>query len=184
MRDWLIVNWLSLLALLVALTSLFFAYGAYTHTHASGGMIAPTVAATAPGSAGALPKVTFLTGEDRDAGQAGIEMKNGGPGPAIIKSVDYFIDGRRMDDEEAVIDVAPRGARSALQYTHLNPGARIRANADTWLLFLPRRDTRPREYERLANFVSDSVAVGVRYCSDANACADACSKTGACGAQK
>lgn len=180
MRDWLIVNWLSLLALLIALTSLLFAYGAYTHVRGPG---SPTPAAVAE-NAGALPRLVFLTGEDRSAEQAGIALRNGGPGPAIIKSVDYFIDGRQMADEEAVIDAAPRGARNALQYTHLNPGARVGANADTWLLFLPKRDTRPRDYERLANFVSDSVTVGVRYCSEQNACADACSKAGACGAQK
>ena len=180
MRDWLIVNWLSLLALLVALTALLLAYGAYTHVSGTG---APAPAAAAQ-SAGALPRVTFLTGEDKNAGLAGIAMKNGGPGSVIIKSVDYFIDGRQMADEEAVIDVAPRGARNALQYTHLNSGARLNANADAWLLFLPKRDTRPREYERLANFVSDSVVVGVRYCSEENACADACSKAGACGPQK
>jgi hypothetical protein len=185
MRDWLIVNWLSLLAFLVALTSLLFAYSAYTHVHGTGTTTAVAASTTnAAANAGTLPKVTFMTGEDREAGQAGIEIKNGGPSLAIIKSVDYFIDGRRMDGEEAVIEVAPRGARNALQYTHLNAGARIAANTDTWLLFLPRRDTKPREYERVANFLTDSVAVGVKYCSEQNACADACSKTGACGPQK
>ena len=179
MRDWLIVNWLSLLAFLVALASLVFAYGAYTHVN---GTSRTTVAATAE-NAGSPPKIAFLTGEDGGAGQAGIKIKNSGPGVAIIKSVDYFIDGRQMEGEEAVIDVAPRGARNALQYTHLNPGARLGTNADTWLLFLRKGDTRPREYERLANFMNDSVAVGVRYCSEHNACADACSKSGACGPQ-
>lgn len=183
MRDWLIVNWLALLALLVALTSLVFAYRADTHMSGQASSIAAPIA-IATGNAGASPKITFMTGEDRNAEQAGIEMRNGGPGFAIIKSVDYFIDGRRMPDEEAVIDVAPKGARNALQYTHMNPGARIAPNADAWLLFLPRRDTRPREYERLQNFMSDSVAVNVRYCSEQNACADACSKAGACGPQR
>ena len=180
MRDWFVVNWLALLALLVALTSLFFAYGAYRHVAG-----ASTLAAmTAPERAAALPKLTFLTGEDGNAGQAGIALKNGGPGLAIIKSVDYFIDGRRMADEEAVIGIAPRGAREALQYTHLDPGARIGANTDKWLLFLSKRDTRAQVYESLAAFMSDSVAVGVRYCSEQNECADTCSKVGGCTAQK
>ena len=179
MRDWLVMNWLALLALLVALASAVFAYSAYTHVR--GGPAAAVNAAEGPGE---LPNVTFLTGEDRNAGQAGIEIKNGGPGAAVVKSVDYFIDGRRMADEEAVIDAAPRGAQNALQYTHLSTGARIAANGGTWLLFLPKRDTGSREYERLANFLSDSVAVDVKYCSEQNACADACSKNGACGTQK
>ena len=182
MRDWLIVNWLSFVAFLVSLTALIFAYSAYKHVSPSVAGGPTSVVATEGG--GSLPKITFLTGEDRNAGQAGIEMKNGGPGPAIIKSVDYFIDGRHMEGEEAVIDVAPRDARRALQYTHLDPGARLGANAGTWLLFLPKYDARPREYERLAGFLSDSVAVDVKYCSEQNACADACSKNGACGAQK
>ena len=181
MRDWLIVNWLSLLAFLVALASLIFAYSAYTHVNGRG---APATMVATENAGAALPKVTFVTGEDRNAEQAGIAMKNAGPGPAIIKSVDYFIDGRHMADEEAVIDVAPRGARNLLQYTHLNPGARVDQSGDTWLLFLPRRDAKAREYERLANFMTDSVAVGVKYCSEQNACADACSKTGACGPQR
>lgn len=182
MRDWLIVNWLSLLAFLIALAALILAYDA--DMHRSGPSAPAAVAAAGQPPVEGMPKISFITGEDRDLGQAGIEMKNAGPGVVTIKSVDYFIDGRRMRDEEAVIAVAPRGGRNALQYTHLNSGARIGTNADTWLLFLQKRDTRPREYETLTNFLSDSVAVGVNYCSEKNACADACSKAGACGSPK
>jgi hypothetical protein len=178
------VNWLSLLALVVALTSLLFAYGAYRHANGTGMPAAVTAAMNVVENTGPVPKVTFLTGEDRESGQAGIEIKNGGPGAAVIKSVNYFIDGRSMEGEEAVIDIAPRGARNALQYTHLEPGARVGANDNRWLLFMEKRGTRPREYERLANFLTDSVAVAVNYCSEKNACAEACSKNGACGPQK
>ena len=189
MRDWLIVNWVSSLALVVALVALFFAYGAYRHVHGTSMPAAVATTTTTTNVAentdtSSLPKVTFLTGDDKDAGQAGIDFKNSGPGLAIIKSVDYFIDGRHMEGEEAVIDVAPRGARNALQYTHLDAGARVGANADKWLMFIAKRDTRAREYERVANFLADSVAVDVKYCSEQNACADACSKAGACGPQK
>src|SRR5215472_6154023 len=168
MRDWLIVNWVSSLALVVALVALFFAYGAYRHVHGTSmpAAVATTTTTTTDATENtdmsSLPKVTFLTGDDKDAGQAGIDFKNSGPGLAIIKSVAYFIDGRRMEGEEAVIDVAPRGARNALQYTHLDAGARVAANADKWLLFVAKRDTRAREYERVANFLADSVAVDVK----------------------
>lgn len=46
------------------------------------------------------PSVDFYTGSDPDTPPVGIEITNAGPGPAIVRSVTFYVDRKSVRDAE------------------------------------------------------------------------------------
>jgi hypothetical protein len=46
------------------------------------------------------PSVDFYTADDPDSPPVGIAISNAGPGPAIIKSVTFYVDRKSVRDAE------------------------------------------------------------------------------------
>jgi hypothetical protein len=67
------------------------------------------------------PSVDFYTANDPDSPPVGIAISNAGPGPAIVKSVTFYVDRKSVRDaEEAGITYANL-SQAELDYYELEP---------------------------------------------------------------
>src|SRR5216684_3009847 len=125
------------------------------------------------------PLVNFYI-QDDDAdpkAKVGLAVENNGPGPAIIKSVNYFVDRKPVKNPE-----------EALRYGKLNPDHdhgdefeeddALASGRTTWLIDYQTKDK--KEMARFIEFLDEHLAAEISYCSIKDECTKKCSDKGRC----
>jgi hypothetical protein len=127
------------------------------------------------------PSVNFDTEDDPDAPPVGIEIRNAGPGPAVIKSLTYYVDRKSVKDWTEAED-----------YGKLNPvqiktfefalDDTLTVNENEWLVKHSKyhgKEDKP-EVDKFTDFIDQQVGVEVVYCSLAGECWKKCSTKDRC----
>ncbi len=115
------------------------------------------------------PHVDFGIQNDPDEPPVGIAVNNAGPGPAIIKSVTFYVDRKSVRDaDEAGRDYA-KLSESELGYSELEPGDTLAVGDKVWLI----KYRKPRggkvvqkNIENFADFIDQHLAIEIVFCSD------------------
>lgn len=130
------------------------------------------------------PSVDFYIGDDPDSPPVGIEVENAGPGPAIVKSVKFYVDRKPVQDAEDAGKTYAKLTTAELGYTDLEPDDALAVNEKQWLIEFrtPRsgRDVR-KDMERFADFIDQNLAVEITFCSIRGDCWTRCSAKDRCG---
>jgi hypothetical protein len=122
------------------------------------------------------PLVAFYIESDANEPKKGLAIDNLGPGPAVIKSIRYFVDRQLLDEQEV------------LQHVKLNPdfdhgvvldeGDVLGVGQRVWLI--DYRTKNDKEIGRLADLFGSRLVVEVSYCSIGDECWRKCSPNGRC----
>lgn len=123
------------------------------------------------------PLVSFYIESDVRESKRGVAIENLGPGPAVIKSVRYFVDRRPIDAEEDVLKYG--NLNSNLDNgIELAAGDAVGVGQRVWLI--DYRTKSQKELDQLMEFLDSHLAVEVSYCSIDNECWKKCSSKGQC----
>jgi len=131
------------------------------------------------------PHVDFDAESDPDEQPVGIAVINAGPGPAVVKSVTFYVDRKSVRDaDEAGRDYAKLD-ESELSFFELEPGDSLAPGDKFWLIKYrkPRGGKIIRKnLENFADFVDQRLAVEIAYCSafDEDLCWTKCSTKDRC----
>jgi hypothetical protein len=123
------------------------------------------------------PSVTFETDSDGTERPLGVTLKSLGPGVAEIRSITYYVDRRQAKDVD-----------EALRFGHLNPDNNKPTELDEnepmgvgeTVSLIDYRSKDKNELRRVADFLDDSLAIKVTYCSIAGHCWTKCSYKNHC----
>jgi hypothetical protein len=88
------------------------------------------------------PSITFMTQDDDAEPIVGIGIESHGPGPAMIQSVTYHADRKRVKDAAAAAAYCKLDTR-ALRLMEFDPGDTFGPNQRDWLFAAARRARRP-----------------------------------------
>lgn len=130
------------------------------------------------------PHVDFDTEDETDFPPFGIAIINEGPGPAVVKSLAYFLDRKPMKDLDAAA-TAGNVSLDHLRYFSMDPGDVMAVQEKDWLLqFKPAhgKKANPKDTDHFADFIDDHLAIEVTFCSvvDETACWTKCSAKDQC----
>jgi hypothetical protein len=126
------------------------------------------------------PLVDFDTEDDPDSFPFGISIENRGTGPAIIKSITYYVDGKPFHDVDAAVDAAKLKADETEYYT-FDPDDSLGVSEKELLLFRLKQFRKDqKEAKRFANFLDDHLGIEVEFCSLTGECKKRCSTPGRC----
>jgi hypothetical protein len=122
------------------------------------------------------PLVAFYIENDTNELKKGLAIDNLGPGPAVIKSIRYFVDRQPVDEQEV------------LQHVKLNPdsdhgialveGDVLGVGQRVWLI--DYRTKNGNEIGRLSDLLGSRLVAEVHYCSIGDECWRKCSPSGRC----
>ena len=126
------------------------------------------------------PAVDFDTADDPDDPPVGIAISNAGPGPAVIKSVEFYVDRKPVKDAE---EAAQRGQLDVEQLNafEFDEGDTLAVGQKEWL-FRYRKTSKPDEAQaaRYADFVGGRLGIEAEFCSVLGDCWIKCSTRGRC----
>jgi hypothetical protein len=126
------------------------------------------------------PAVDFDTADDPDDLPVGIAIANAGPGPAVMKSVTFYVDRKPTKDAE---EAAQRGKLDVEQLSafEFDEGDTLAVGEKEWL-FRYRKTSKPDEAQagRYADFVSGRLGIEAEFCSVLGDCWIKCSTRGRC----
>jgi hypothetical protein len=116
------------------------------------------------------PNIDFDINDDPDEPPVGIQLVNAGPGPARIKSVEFFVDRKMVKDaSEAGINYAGL-SEAELDYKDLDQTSTVAVGERIWLI--KYRKPKPNDkaanlknQEKLADFIDQHLAIRVVFCS-------------------
>lgn len=113
------------------------------------------------------PSVDFDTEDDPDTPPVGIEIRNAGPGPAVVKSLTYYVD---------------REVSQRLENFKFQPDDTLAVNENEWLVKHSKYHGKEDKHEvdKFADFIDQQVGVEVVYCSIAGECWKKCSTIDRC----
>lgn len=126
------------------------------------------------------PAVDFETEDDPDDPPIGISIANAGPGPAVIKSVSYYVDRKQVKGPEEAAQLGKLDV-DQLSAFEFDEGDTLAVGEKEWL-FRYRRTSKRNEGEtqRYADFVGDHLAIEAEFCSVLGDCWIKCSTRGRC----
>lgn len=124
-------------------------------------------------------QIGFEIDTDPADDKLGIGVRNVGPGVAKIRSVQYFVDGKRVKAIDDVID----GANLSADRLHpielidepMGPGE---------IIWIVRYNARKAELDRATEFFENHLNAAVDYCTLGGKCVTVCSETDGCGKHK
>jgi hypothetical protein len=129
------------------------------------------------------PHVDFETEDDSDTPPMGIAIINEGPGPAVIKSLTYFVDRKPVQG----------GYTEALDYGKINsdivdgfdfdPDDTMAVGKEEWLLRYIKphgKKIKQKDIDDFADFLDFHIAIYVEFCSVMGVCGNTCSTKGWC----
>jgi hypothetical protein len=119
--------------------------------------------------------VSFAINTQVPKRRVGIGVENAGPGVARIKSVAYYVDGKRTDDIESELDklgIDHDEGETLDASDVLGPGT------SRWLIDYPVKNR--EELERFARLVDTRIRIAIEYCSATRDCERKCSTENAC----
>jgi hypothetical protein len=125
------------------------------------------------------PSVDFYTEDDDTEKMVGIAIENGGPGPAIIMWIKYFVDGK----EQSSLDDALRRAKfdpDQERNVEYDEGDVLPVGKQEWLVGQPTKQG--QALDPFIDFIDDHLTVQAQFCSIAGECSTKCSTKRRCGA--
>jgi hypothetical protein len=126
------------------------------------------------------PAVDFDTEDDPDDLPVGIAITNSGPGPAVIKSITYFVDRKPVKGPE---EAAQSGKLDVdeLSAFEFDEGDTLAVGQKEWL-FRYRKTSKPdeRQAQRYSDFVGTHLGIEAEFCSVLGDCWVKCSTRGRC----
>jgi len=128
------------------------------------------------------PSVNLPTEDDINEGTVGIALDNSGPGPAKIKSINYFIDKKLVGDVNKAVDFANLG--SDIHFLAWEEDSTLGVGEKLWLLKWSKRPRTKKDRQELDEFVDlidHRLAVQVEFCPVLSGeCSKRCSTKGWC----
>lgn len=122
------------------------------------------------------PSVQFMNDDDPDELPVGISIDNAGPGPATIKSIEFYVDKKPVGPAEKAVDFLNLGN---VHYLELDEGDTLAVGAREWLLRYDRKPRNKEDQKDLNDFLevlNHRVAVQVEFCPVMNGeCGKKCS---------
>jgi hypothetical protein len=129
------------------------------------------------------PHVDFDTEDDPDVPPVGIAVNNAGPGPAIVKSVTYYVDRRPVKDYNQAVEYGKINAE-IVGYFELEPGDTLAVGEKDWLLQYrkPRGGkVKQKDLDNFLEFIDQRVTIKVSFCTlTEDLCWEKCSTKGRC----
>lgn len=127
------------------------------------------------------PLVMFDYEWDAEDSPMGLAIENRGTGPAILKSLTYYVDGRVVSGSEGAVDFA-RLEPSRIDYLDFDPDDPLGVGEKVWILRRANHVKRDLQADKpFSEFLQTRVAVLVEYCSLSGECHAKCSTGGMCG---
>jgi hypothetical protein len=114
------------------------------------------------------PHVDFDIEDDPDEPPVGIAIKNGGPGPATIKSVIFFVDRKTVRDADEVAKSYAKLNETEYSYSEFDPDDTLAAGETLWLIQYrkPRKEKlNQQKLEKFSDFIDQHLAIKVTFCS-------------------
>jgi hypothetical protein len=111
------------------------------------------------------PSLVFDTEDDPDEYPMGLMVENEGTGPAIIKTVTYYVHKEEIADgnAESVINAAKLDAKQT-KFHELKRGDAFRVGEQLWLFWRSENDKADaEEAAKFANFIDDDLEVKIQY---------------------
>jgi hypothetical protein len=125
------------------------------------------------------PTISFMTDDNLDDGAIGISITYSGPGPAVIKSVSYFMDKKPIGDVEKVADLTDLD----IHEVEYEEGDTIGIGETQWLFKYHRRlNAKPKKAEDdFIDKLDNHLAARVEFCPVIKGeCGKRCSTKGWC----
>jgi hypothetical protein len=114
------------------------------------------------------PHVDLDTEYDPDEPPVGVAINNAGPGPALIKSVTFYVDRKSVHDADEAGQIYAKLSVSELGSAELDPDDTLAVGERVWLIQYrkPRGGKiNQKNLEKFADFVEQHLGVEVTYCS-------------------
>jgi hypothetical protein len=111
------------------------------------------------------PSLVFDTEDDTDEYPMGLLVENEGTGPAIIKTVTYYVHKEEIADgnPETVINAAKLNPQQT-KFHELKSGDAFRVGEQLWLFWRSEKDKADNdEAARFASFIDDDLEVKIQY---------------------
>jgi hypothetical protein len=127
------------------------------------------------------PSINFTTAEDEDDPPVGISIENAGPGPALIKSVTWYVNKQPFKDVDKAMKLDDFPNVHSLE---LEQGDTLGVGETDWLVRYVKKPHGTAEENELDNYIDelDKTAVKVEFCPVTGAdCGEKCSTAGLCG---
>jgi hypothetical protein len=131
------------------------------------------------------PHVDFDTEDDPDEPMVGIAIMNAGPGPALIKSVSFFVDRKPVADADEMGLTYAKLSAAELDYQIMEPGDTLAVGEKVWLIDYrkPRGgNVNQKNKSAFADFIEKNAAIEIEFCSviRETECWTKCSDKGRC----
>ncbi len=127
------------------------------------------------------PSVDFDTETDTDEFPVGVSIGNAGPGPAIIKSITYYVDKKAIGDRDKLENFTDFPNMSSFDF---DEGDTLAVGEHQWLLSCknkPHGKKEEKELNDFADFVEHHLALEVKFCPALpGECSTKCSTKGWC----
>jgi hypothetical protein len=101
------------------------------------------------------PHVDFEIEDDPDEPPVGVAIRNAGPGPAIIKSVTFFVDRKAVRDADDVATTYAKLTDKEYTYNEFDPYDSLAGQEKVWLLSYALRGNK-MDKQRISKF-TDSI---------------------------
>lgn len=111
------------------------------------------------------PSVDFEKDFDPDDNPVGISVGNEGPGPAVIKSVTYFVDKKAVGDVDKLVEFQELGDVVTYDF---DEGDTLAVGQRHWLLSLAtkvRGNDEKQELDEFVDLINHHLAVEVKFCT-------------------
>jgi hypothetical protein len=128
------------------------------------------------------PHVDFDTEYDPAVMPMGLAIINEGPGPAVVKSLTYYVDRKPVKDYEEALQYGKIND-DIVDYFELEPDDTLAVGEKDWLLKYIKphgKKIKQKDVEDFADFLDQHVAVHVEFCSVMGVCSERCSTKGRC----
>jgi len=127
------------------------------------------------------PSVDFDTEDDADAPPVGVEITNAGPGPAVIKSLTYYVDRKSVKDWPEAAGYGRLDANEVKTFG-FEPGDTLAVNEREWLVKHSKYHgiEDKKDEDTFVNFIDHKVGIELVFCSIEGECWDKCSAKDRC----
>lgn len=126
------------------------------------------------------PLIVFDTEDDPDDFPFGLSIENRGAGPAIIKSIRYYVNRVSFTDIDSAVAAAHLNSDQT-EYKTFDADDPLGAGEVEWLVYRLKRYSKDHaEANRFADFLDYRLGVEVEYCSLLAECWKKCSTPGRC----
>lgn len=111
----------------------------------------------------------------------GVAIQNSGTGPAIIKKVTYYVDGKPVPGSKDAVQIGKQNA-DKINYFDFDPDDTLGTGQKEWLIYRLKkfRKDKPLGHD-FADFIDDRLGILAEFCSLTGQCWPKCSTRGRCG---